>query len=169
MVCVLAWVNWKICVWFLCGVLVHELGHLAALRSMRVTVREIRLRLSGAMIGTERMNYRTEQICAAAGPGASILLGVTALRIAPHLAIVSLLLGVINLLPMYPLDGGRILRAALLIHVNPEQAERIGRVTAFVVAAGLMLLACWWTVYLQAGIWPIFAALILLWRSGETE
>ena len=169
MVCLLAWMNLRLCGWFLASVIVHELGHLLALRMCRASVERISLEISGANIQTCLTGYRQEIFCAAAGPAANCLLGAAVLRLLPQLAVVSLLLAAVNLLPLYPLDGGRILRAALLLHCSQEKAERILHVVTAGVCCTLMVLACWITVELQAGLWPIFAALVLLWRAGERE
>lgn len=169
MVCLLAWLNARLCIWFLASILCHELGHLLALRLCRAVLEGISLEMAGAVIQTSLAGYRQEILCAAAGPAANCLLGAAVLRLQPQLAVISLLLAAVNLLPLYPLDGGRILRAALLLHCSQEKAERILHVVTVGVCCILMVLACWITVELQAGLWPIFAALILLWRAGERE
>ena len=127
------------------------------------------IRLRGAVIETGEMDYRTEFLCALAGPVCSGICSALLLRIWPPCSLMSLGLGTLNLLPMLPLDGGRILRAILSMHLQAEATDRVMRMCAFVVAGGLMVGACWITVWMQAGLWPIFAALVLLWRSGETE
>ena len=70
MVCLLAWMNLRLCGWFLAGVIVHELGHLLALRMCRASVERISLEISGANIQTCLTGYRQEIFCAAAGPAA---------------------------------------------------------------------------------------------------
>ena len=139
------------------------------LRLKHVPILGVRLRLNGVVIKAGEMGYPTERSCALAGPVVSWGLGAVLLRIWPMCGLISLLLGTINLLPMLPLDGGRILRATLSLHLDCKQVDLVMRVCAFVIAGMLMLSACWTAVWLQAGVWPIFAALVLLWRSGETE
>lgn len=139
------------------------------LKFYKIPTGEITIGLGGAVIRTGWMDEKRELHCAAAGPLTSVVLGLAFLRIKPELAIVSLLLAAVNLLPLYPLDGGRMLRAWLLLHSSGEKAIKIIRVTSLLVACGLMVLACWVTICLQSGIWPIFAALVLLWRAGDEE
>ena len=89
------------------------------------------------------------------------------LRILPVFALVSLALAAVNLLPLYPMDGGRILRASLLSRLPPERAGRFLRLCVYLTCTTLMVGACWLTAARQAGLWPIFAALVLLCRAGN--
>ena len=166
-VCVMAWVQMKLCGLFLIAMLVHELGHLLAMKLCGISVKGVRLKAAGAVLYGEFRSYCHELLCAAAGPLTSFLLGLLFCRILSALSIISILLGVANLLPLYPLDGGRILRSALLMRTEEEIALRICSRTAFVLCSLLMLGACWITVELQAGIWPVFAALLIFCRAGE--
>lgn len=169
MVFVLAWLEWKICLCFLISVIVHEAGHLIALKCHKVDVKHIRFSLSGASIGTAEMNYQTEILCTATGPMFSFLLGFVVLRSVPEMALISLMLGLLNCLPLYPLDGGRILKNVLHLCCGVEKAEKIVHIVTYIFSGVLMLFACWGTVLLNAGIWPIFAVLVLLCRLGEWE
>lgn len=165
--CLLAWYQWEICLWFLLALAIHEAGHLLALALARVGVRRITLAAGGAKIQTAAMTYRQEWICAAAGPAASILFAGLLLRLCPTFSLISLGLAAINLLPLYPMDGGRALRAILLRRLPPEQVNAILRLCVWVTCSALMLGACWLTGQYQAGLWPIFLALVLLCRAGE--
>lgn len=82
---------------------------------------------------------------------------------------VSTLLGAVNLLPVFPLDGGRILKSALLLHLEQSKVDRILRFTTSAVCCLLMICACWAAAELQAGLWPVFSALVILWRVGNAE
>lgn len=167
--CILAWLDSR---WTLrllgCGA-VHELGHWAILRLCGVPVVGFRLRISGAVIQTQWMDYTTEIRSAAAGPCAGLLLGAVLLRYAPETALLSIGLSAANLLPLYPMDGGRILAAALLKRLPLEKTEKILARVSFWTCGVLMVLACWGTVALQMGIWPVFAALGLLCPMGSWE
>ena len=169
MVCVLGWLDAALCGRFLLGMLVHELGHLLFLRLCGVSVCGIRVGVCGAVIETGWMTYGKEIVCAAAGPAVNILAGAAVLGAAAEFGLVNLALAIVNLLPLYPMDGGRILRAILLLRCSQERAERIVHWVTVGTCLVLMFLSCWATAVLQAGIWPIFAALVLLWRAGGKE
>jgi Zn-dependent protease/CBS domain-containing protein len=110
------------------SVLVHELAHtLVALRG-GLPVRRISLYFLGGVseIGEASKNPRQEAWIAAAGPLVSVLLGLAAFVVGqvlePHtvgrsladaLVFSNLLVGAFNLLPGLPLDGGRVLAAAV--------------------------------------------------------
>lgn len=141
-----------LCLPLLAAAALHELGHLAALRRCGAAVTELRLGALGATIATEPMPPEIERRCAAAGPLAS-LLGLGLLRVFPRFALLSGLLALANLLPVWPLDGGRILRA-----LWPEQAELISGLTAAV----LLCAACLLTAILHRGLWPLLLAAALL-------
>ena len=96
---------------WLLAVSVHECGHYLALKCCRVPVSEIRIGLLGANMFTAPLSPTQELICAAAGPIGSFLLLILADRL-PIAAMIGLVQGVFNLLPFYPLDGGRMVRAA---------------------------------------------------------
>ena len=111
-----------IAVGFLVSIVVHELGHLVAARSVGIGVRAIRLDAIGGAAELERPpgTGRSEMLVAAGGPAANLLLGGAsfalagalggeAATVALWLALVNLVLGVFNLLPGLPFDGGHIL------------------------------------------------------------
>ena len=98
---------------FLVGVLlaalIHELGHLLALKIAGGRVLSIRLRSFGARIEAAPMSPGRTALCALAGPAAGALT-IFAWKFFPELALAGLVQTVFNLLPVYPLDGGRALR-----------------------------------------------------------
>ena len=165
--CLLGWYRWQLFLAFLSAVILHEAGHFLALLLCRVPVLRIELGAAGAVMQTGLCSYGKELLCAAAGPLCSLLAMVGSIRCLPEFAVLNALLAVGNLLPVYPLDGGRILWAALLLRIEPERSRRIVRAVTGVTLCALMLLACWMTIVLQAGMWPVFAAMVVLRRAGR--
>lgn len=138
---------------FLFGVacLVHELGHLLALHILGGKLESLSLTGMGAVIEPRRcrmFSYREECLLAIAGPLASLLLAVLAFLwgtqfgsdAAYLLSALSFVLGLFNLLPARPLDGGWLLRSLLARKMGPDAGERIGLVFTRFIAVALLLL-----------------------------
>ncbi|MBV8302289.1 MAG: site-2 protease family protein [Candidatus Dormibacteraeota bacterium] len=136
----------------------HELAHSLVARRRGLTVDGITLWLFGGVsqIHDDWRTPRTELLVAAAGPAVSLVLGglflgaafladragvpAIAVLLLQWLAIVNVVLLVFNLLPAFPLDGGRILRSLIwLIRGDRDAATRAaargGRVVAALIAA----------------------------------
>ena len=169
LLCLLAWLDGRLCLWFLLAILIHEAGHFLTLRCCGVPVTGFSLRLTGAVLRTGAAGYRQELLCALSGPVASLLSAALCCRLAPRFAIVSGGLALLNLLPLYPLDGGRILWTSLALLGWEDRADRVIRWATFGTCGLLMLLACWLTAARQAGLWPVFLVLLLLCRVGEAN
>ena len=92
----------------------HECCHLAAIACCRVPVRQIRIGGFGASIETGIMTPSQELLCALAGPLGSVSL-VLFIRRFPLLGLLGLAQGLFNLLPIYPLDGGRVLGSIFML------------------------------------------------------
>ena len=98
---------------FVCAAALHEAGHLAMLLWLRQPVHSLCLGLQGAVLRTGPLRYRDELLAAAAGPAMNLALLLAFSRTLPRFALVNFCLLAYNLLPFYPLDGGRLLRAVL--------------------------------------------------------
>lgn len=126
---------------------VHEAGHLVSLRLMGVRAEEVSFRLFGVelrLAGGTVLGYRREILLDLSGGAANLLLAAGAFffcragvfpRQTGAITAFSLLLGVFNLLPIGPLDGGRALEAALCRRLSCNAAANA--VTA--VSAALLL------------------------------
>jgi len=110
------------------SVLLHELGHSVVALRFGVPVRAITLFIFGgvAQIAAEPPSAQAEFLIAIAGPIVSLVLGVLfyglervatgsepLFGLAKYLSFINIALVLFNLVPGYPLDGGRVLRAII--------------------------------------------------------
>jgi Zn-dependent protease len=139
------------------SVLAHELGHCLVALRMGIPVRRLRLFLLGGLSEVARTPRRPGQegLIAAAGPIVSLLLaGFCALLLlavpsdgsawllVAECAVANLAVGVFNLLPGLPLDGGRMLRAGVwALTGRRAHGTRAAVVGGGLVAAGLLVWA----------------------------
>jgi Zn-dependent protease len=159
----LAWlVGGLVALLLLASLTAHELGHALLARKRGITVEGIRLWLFGgvAQMGGDWMTGRTEMLVAAIGPAITLVIAVVSVGTtwlaaslgAPPLVVlvpqwiaaVNILLFIFNLIPAFPLDGGRILRGFIWARTNNRMqatvaAARAGRVFA-VALVGLGVL-----------------------------
>jgi Zn-dependent protease len=160
------------------SVLIHELAHSLVAIGSGLTVRGITLHLLGGVsqLDDEPRNPRTEFLMAAAGPLASLTiafglwlvsLGVEAAwgdAILAYLIYVNAAIGIFNLIPGFPLDGGRLLRAVVWRSTGDfawatATASRVGRG----VAVGFVVLGAWqaFTGSFLSGLWLVLIGLFL--------
>ncbi|WP_039961450.1 M50 family metallopeptidase [Brevibacillus sp. BC25] len=132
-------------------VLIHELGHVAMARELGWTVKEVQLLPFGG-VATMEDSYATdpmdEIVVALAGPflnmvmmAASYLfwfMGIWTEEWARFFLISNLTIALFNLLPIWPLDGGRILLAVLCWFMSYRQATMIS-MTGSTLFAGIMV------------------------------
>lgn len=131
------------------AVVVHELGHLAALRLLGLRIRAFRSEAQGFCIDYEGETTRLGNIVAAlAGPAAGLVLAFALSALAAYTvssfcaltAGVSLLLSLFNLLPVCRLDGGRIAWLLLPALFGEAAGDRAARALSAVTAAVLFAL-----------------------------
>ena len=133
---------------FAAGALLHELGHCLAAVFLGVPIRTMRISLVGAELLTGGSpSPLAEGLILAAGPGVNLLQGLLCARLdLPLWAGSGLLLGLVNLLPVEPLDGGGLLRLGAERILSPAGADRLCRWAGWLSAAGV-LTAGGWTVH----------------------
>lgn len=155
------------------SVVLHELGHAVVARRLGVQVSGIELGFLGGaakMVNMPRTPNH-EIAIAAAGPAVSVLLGAAGLGLgmllgAPLLATIgwiNLILAAFNLIPALPMDGGRILRAALARRMSFVRATDLAVTVARVVAVGFALIG------LGYGAFQLVVLAPFLWLMGTRE
>lgn len=165
---------------FFGSVLFHELAHSVVAQRYKIPVVSITLFVFGglARIGREPASARQEFNIAVAGPVSSYILSgafhiVTLLfperemlgALARWLADINFWLATFNLVPGFPLDGGRILRAVVWdVTRDYARASRIAANGGKLIAYAMILLGVWLALKgsLVGGIWLAFIGWFLL-------
>ncbi|HEY2502969.1 MAG TPA: site-2 protease family protein [Mycobacterium sp.] len=174
----------------LTSLLAHELAHAVVARRMGVSVGSVTLWLFGGVttLQGEAKTPKAAFRIAIAGPATSLALAATfgglvatlhtaraapiVVGVASWLAFINLLLGLFNLLPGAPLDGGRVLRAYLWRRHGDSVragigAAHAGRVVAFILIA--LGLAEFFAGGLVGGVWLAFIGWFIFAASREEE
>jgi Zn-dependent protease/predicted transcriptional regulator len=125
---------------FFVSILLHELGHAVVALRHGLQTRSITLFIFGGVAQLEKdpKDGRTEFWMAVAGPMVSLALaglfyacsalpfvGPSTAAVTRYLALINLILAVFNLVPAFPMDGGRVLRGALWGSMGKARATRI--------------------------------------------
>src|ERR671912_952842 len=162
-------------------VLAHEFGHILAARRYGIATPEVTLWPIGGVASLERIpdKPREELVVALAGPAVNVVIAAAIVLVLglsldgaamtemenprasllARVAAANIFLVVFNLIPAFPMDGGRVLRAVLAMRMNHAEATRIaariGQGAAFLFAlAGLftnpMLIVIGLFIYLAA-------------------
>ncbi|TLW91101.1 CBS domain-containing protein [Saccharomonospora piscinae] len=175
---------------FLVSLLAHELAHAVVARRQGVEVNDITLWLLGglASLRSEAKTPGADLRIAAAGPLASVVAAAVfgalawllvvvdaptlVVLVAAYLAVLNVVLAAFNLVPAAPLDGGRILRAALWAWRGDRDraawwSARAGR--GFGIA--LILLGAWQLLFVGTGngLWWVLIGLFVVTVAGAEE
>ena len=156
------------------GVLLHEFGHSLVAMRYGLEIESITLWLFGGVARFTEIpeDWKQEFTIAVAGPIVSVLVGVVSYVgfvalplgdpvqfVLGYLALTNVALAVFNMLPGFPMDGGRVLRALLARnrpHARATQiAAEVGKVFAFLLGifglfANLFLVALAFFIYMGA-------------------
>lgn len=165
------------------SLILHELAHAIVAQRFGLRISGITLFLFGgvAELESEPLSGATEFWIAIAGPLASLCIALgfwfgasladlidlpaPVLSILGYLAMINLILALFNLLPAFPLDGGRVLRAWLWARTGDLMlATRRAVSVSAAVAYGLIVLGLYFAVAgaWAAGLWPVLIGLFLL-------
>src|SRR5256714_5338681 len=169
---------------YLASLLAHELAHSVVAMRRGVRVEGITLWLFGGVsrLGSDSASTGVQALITVVGPVTSLLLGAVLLLAAAAaggganprllaaahswLAYINIILGVFNLLPAFPLDGGRILQSLIWLRTGDRLratniAARIGMAFAFLlIAYGLVTFFAAGGLF--GGVWSVFLGWFLL-------
>lgn len=150
------------CVGLCASVILHELGHALAARRYGIGTAHITLYPFGGVAAIERMPEEPDQeiVIALAGPAVNVVLAalagwawlLTDQPLVLGFVMTNVGMGLFNLVPAFPMDGGRVLRAILARRMGflpaSKLSVRIGR--AFAVA------------FVAGGLWMVHPTLVLV-------
>ena len=154
------------------SILLHEFGHALTARRFNVKTKDIILLPIGGLARLNKLPDKPiqEMLVALAGPFINFIIALILIPyflmvtmpgleehelsnpqdligdyfyLLPLLAFVNLLLAVFNLIPAFPMDGGRILRAMLSLKLERLKATKIAVVIGQIIAAGMIGVGIW--------------------------
>lgn len=126
----------------------HELGHILVIRLLGGRIERLELTAAGAVLVLDPyapLSYGKEVAAALAGPLSNLLCGGVAAALGCFLSAgLNFAAALFNLLPICPMDGGRVLCALLSGRLDAETVERVsavlsGTLLGALLGAGLML------------------------------
>ena len=147
-----------------CCVVLHEYGHVLTARRFGIATRDITLLPIGGVASAERHRPRNpgqELLVALAGPAVNAVIAIVLIAVfgadldlefaaasvddpklgfATRLAKANVMLALFNLIPAFPMDGGRVLRALLSLRLDRARATRVAARIGHAIAFGLGLL-----------------------------
>ena len=161
-------------------VLLHELGHALAARRYGIVTRDIILLPIGGVARLQRMPERPQQeiVVAIAGPMVNVIiasllalvLNAVGQPLTPTLdggllqalLLLNVWMVLFNLIPAFPMDGGRVLRAVLALRLPYTRATRIAAGLGQAIALLFVLFGLWKN---QPGL--MFVGLFVFLAAGE--
>ena len=139
--------------------IIHETGHCVAVLLCKGRVSQIRLGFFHSVMEVEPLPLWQEFLCISAGPAAG-LLPLLLSRWYPLTAVCGFVQTVYNLLPIYPLDGGRLVRClAKLLNLTQRQLYALETVFIFILLILIIILG------VKLGFYAFLGGCLLLVRA----
>lgn len=124
-------------IWSLVWAVIHELGHAAAACLFHGRVEEVNLNSAGMemkLIYPRVLSYSAENLVLIGGPVCNLLAAVLAMWGGRYLgAAIGIGLGLFNLLPILPLDGGRLWLNLISSHFGPSAGDKTLLITSILI------------------------------------
>jgi Zn-dependent protease len=166
------------------SIMAHEFGHSLMARKYGFRTRKITLSMIGGCAEMEAIPKVPSQeiMVAVAGPGVSFVLSAgffgfaclscvfkPVMAVFVYLSVINAILAIFNLLPGFPMDGGRVLRAWLSRKRSRQDATRIAMNVGRIFA---VILACWGAFCVFSGnLGGVMSLLVswFIWQAGWQE
>lgn len=176
------WLSLVVITLFIC-VILHEFGHALTARFFGIKTRDIIVLPIGGLARLDKLPEKPFQefLVAAAGPMVNFVIGFLLLvgwlifnnlsqflvgidesnanSFIPTLISMNVLLAIFNLIPAYPMDGGRILRSILSIWLRKSTATKIASIIGQLIALFFIVIAIFPVPYFEGFQSPFFAIL----------
>ena len=153
--------NWILAA--LIAALWHESCHWLALKFCGCPCYGISIGADGAVLDTAITSPWKEVLCAFAGPLGSLLL-LTFYRWIPRIALCALFQGLYNLIPVYPLDGGRVVCGLLKLLLKNGKLRIFTAAIEVISMALLTVLSLSCLTVLRLGYLPLLLVILLGYR-----
>jgi stage IV sporulation protein FB len=170
------------------SLLVHEYAHVMAARAFGHRTTDVTVYILGGAASIPdllMMKPRQEAFVAAAGPVSSfiiaaitflpcVLLGKSTPWILSYTCLINTVFGVFNTLPLYPMDGGRILRAICSSRIGHERGTKVAVWTTAILGTLMLAISImlkWWGVVIIMPFLALmaFAELALIKHKQQLE
>ena len=138
----------------------HEVGHILTAWLLGGRVSGFSAATWGARIHVEDLTPGRELLTALSGPIAGSL-GLILTPWYPEVGICAVAQGIYNLLPVYPLDGGRVIRCLLHLLLGDNKAATVTEVVGIISTVMLWIPALYGAVWLKLGLFPVLGMLLL--------
>ena len=146
----------------------HECCHWLSLKLCGCTCHSIVVGSGGALMETEIESPGKEVLCAIAGPLGSLML-IFLFPWIPRIALCALIQGLYNLIPVYPLDGGRFVRGLLQLLVKNRNYLSFAKNIEVICVLLLTVLSLYCLIVLRLGYLPLILASMLLYRVFQRK
>lgn len=138
----------------------HEICHILSVISLKGRIYKIRIGRCGAVLEAVPLDPVPELVCILSGPAGSLML-LTLSEWFPRLALCGMIQGAYNLLPVYPLDGGRALYCLVGLLFTQDDAARFCNVMRCLFLSVLLLTGLVGIFAFRLGVFSVFATLLL--------
>lgn len=149
---------------FLLAAAFHEGCHLLALRLIGVDAAYMEIGAFGAQIEPGPLTLWQELLAALAGPFGGLLLLPLA-KWFPRLAVCAAVQSLYNLLPLYPMDGGRVLRCGAELLLPARLSGRLCAIVEILCRGAILVAGIYGFAVLRLGLLPLFLGVAAVIRA----
>lgn len=147
---------------------VHEAFHLMAVYLLGGNVKSVCIGVGGAQICAQVQGKVKNLICILAGPIGGLSLLIVS-DVFPSVSVCAFLQSIFNLLPIYPLDGGKVLSCILEDFCGVQRPETVLN-AVFGILVILMICVCLYAAFVwELGLLPLTACLLFALRQVKRK